>query len=149
MPVWADFAFAVVSSLQDRGADRSLPHENEGVAHLGRPGKRWRRLRPSVGRASHGLPTIIEPSKFLRLGDRAGGAFGGFRRFGGDGEDLPYAINPVEVLGLHQDGAKAGQSFAVALNTGLQRTEETDGQLSDSEMQAALGGGREDGPRPS
>ncbi len=51
---------------------------------------------------------IIEPSKFLKLGDRAGGAFEGLRCFCGAGENLPDAINPVEVLGLHEDGAKAG-----------------------------------------
>ena len=61
------------------------------------------------------------------------------------GEDLPDAIDPVQVLWLHKDGAKARQSFAVATNTRLQGVEETDGELRDGEMQAALCSGGEDG----
>src|SRR5260370_35676561 len=68
---------------------------------------------------------------------------------GGGGEDLPEAVDPVEGLGLHEDGAKASHGFAGAADSRLQRTEEANGQLRNGEVEAALGGSRKDRPRLS
>jgi hypothetical protein len=46
--------------------------------------------------------------KGLRLSEKAGDSLGSLRGVGGGDEDLPDAVDPVEVLGLHEDGAKAG-----------------------------------------
>jgi len=82
--------------------------------------------------------------KRLKGGRESGGAFWRLRRVGGASEDLPDAVNPVQMLGLHQGAAQASQSFAVAANIVLQRDEEANGQFGDCQVQAALGSSRED-----
>ena len=74
-----------------------------------------------------------------------GDSFGILRGVDGGGEDLPDAVDPVQVLWLHEDGAKASDRFAVAANSWRQGAEETDGKVRDGEVETAVGSGGEDG----
>src|SRR5438552_17505700 len=57
---------------------------------------------------------------------------------GGCVEDLPDAVDPFVVLGLHQHRAQARDRVAVARDPGAGEIEEIGGQLGEGEMQGAL-----------
>src|SRR5438105_6514944 len=53
-------------------------------------------------------------------------------------EDLPDAVDPFLVLGLHQDGAQARDRIAVARDAGAGEIEEIRRKLGEGEMEVAL-----------
>lgn len=96
----------------------------------------------------HGLSSKFfgVTAAYLGMAEGAGGISRNLWIVGGGGEDFPDAVDPVKVLGFHQHGAETGYSFAVALHAGGEAWEKTHRQIRDREVQAALGGGSEDGP---
>src|SRR5437879_11859787 len=92
------------------------------------------------------LPLKICWCDGLKLTGSAGAAFSDLDFIDTVGEDCPNAVNPVEMLWLHQDGAQACDGVAVAADGRRQRAKkEGGGQFGDGEMQAAVGSGDEDG----